>query len=234
MYLDILSTRGGRIEMARREKGLTPGQFRQILSEKKGITIGSSHCSRIESNKVGLSLELLEAICELLDKGADWILFGKAPAVAPLAPIFTPEALQVASITDSLDNGFRSTLIDFANKIKSLSDEHRSLIEENASLLAVDENTDAATHTTDNGQQGAYIYFVEAIGAGRIKIGFSANPEKRIRGLTTSSAHELKTLKVIEGELAQERAIHRQFAHLRTHLEWFQDAPELREYIESL
>lgn len=79
-----------------------------------------------------------------------------------------------------------------------------------------------------------YIYFVEAVGAGRIKIGFSANPEKRIRGLTTSSAHELKTLKVIEGELAQERSIHRRFAHLRTHLEWFQDAPELREYIESL
>jgi hypothetical protein len=86
---------------------------------------------------------------------------------------------------------------------------------------------------TDHANQG-YIYFVLAVEVGRIKIGYTATPERRIHALHTSSPFQLETIKIIEGTSKEERALHRRFSHLRVHREWFTDSPELREYISSL
>lgn len=78
------------------------------------------------------------------------------------------------------------------------------------------------------------IYFIAAIESQRIKIGFSAYPEKRINTLMTSSPYQLEVIKVISGNQDDERQLHQRFAHLRNHREWFTDCEELREYINQL
>lgn len=130
--MDISSTRGGRIEIARRSKGLSQTQLRQLIDDKKGISIGSSHWSRIESGKVGLSIELLEAVCGVLDESADWILFGKVEPESRLSP----DALEVATIIDSIDEGQRNQIVNFARILKKSNDEHKALEVELSGLMA--------------------------------------------------------------------------------------------------
>lgn len=89
------------------------------------------------------------------------------------------------------------------------------------------------TAEDSEGVQG-YIYFVASHGSDRIKIGYSAEPEKRANTLMSSSPFATETLKIIEGTREDEAALHRRFAHLRVHREWFTDCDELREYIATL
>jgi hypothetical protein len=44
------------------------------------------------------------------------------------------------------------------------------------------------------------VYFLRAVSSGWIKIGYSKRPLDRIAGSNTFCPHELKLLKVIEGE----------------------------------
>lgn len=62
-------------------------------------------------------------------------------------------------------------------------------------------------------------YFVEAVGQGVVKIGKSTNVEKRIDSLQVSSAHELRVLRVVDGDV--ESLWHRRLAHKRVGGEWF-------------
>lgn len=78
------------------------------------------------------------------------------------------------------------------------------------------------------------IYFMCALDANRIKIGFTANIEKRIKNLRTSSPHKLRLMRTIPGTKDDERRLHEQFAHLREHGEWFTDCDELRDFINQL
>jgi hypothetical protein len=59
------------------------------------------------------------------------------------------------------------------------------------------------------------VYFVEAVETGWIKIGYSKRSIDRIAGSNTFCPHELKLLKVIEGERDVECAWHRRFKHRR-------------------
>jgi hypothetical protein len=78
------------------------------------------------------------------------------------------------------------------------------------------------------------VYFVEATGLGRIKIGFArARLAHRLESLRNASPVELMLLGHIPGRRALESTIHRRFAHLRVHREWFEAAPELRDYIRA-
>lgn len=65
------------------------------------------------------------------------------------------------------------------------------------------------------------IYFIQAHSGGPVKIGYAANPEKRIAEIQRMSPVELKTLKIIEGDLKQEKELHKHFAKFRLHGEWF-------------
>lgn len=65
------------------------------------------------------------------------------------------------------------------------------------------------------------IYFIQAVSGGPIKIGYAADPEKRIAEIQRMSPIELRTLKVIEGDLRQEKGLHKHFAKFRLHGEWF-------------
>lgn len=81
-------------------------------------------------------------------------------------------------------------------------------------------------------QGGEFVYFVSSED-GRIKIGTSANVEKRMTALQTSSAVKLTLILTIPGSTDLETELHRRFAHLRESGEWFTAAPELRFFVEG-
>ncbi len=78
---------------------------------------------------------------------------------------------------------------------------------------------------------GTFIYFVEAVGQERIKIGKADNPKARIMQLQTGSAVELRLLGVIADQPSRESDLHAAFAKDRIQGEWFRATSELREYI---
>jgi hypothetical protein len=77
------------------------------------------------------------------------------------------------------------------------------------------------------------LYFIKADHpVARIKIGTSSDPSERLKDLQTSSPTRLELLKVIPGNHESEAAWHARFAHLRSHLEWFEKRPELLRAID--
>lgn len=76
------------------------------------------------------------------------------------------------------------------------------------------------------------VYFIEAVGAGLVKIGFTdGDPAERLRQLQTGSAHPLRLRATIRGDMETEKATHRRFAHLRTGGEWFTLAVEVEVFM---
>jgi hypothetical protein len=76
------------------------------------------------------------------------------------------------------------------------------------------------------------IYFVQPVDGGPVKIGYSADPQRRHAQLEAIYRRPLVALAVIEGDRRREREIHDRFAHLRLgNTEQFRPAPELAEFI---
>lgn len=73
------------------------------------------------------------------------------------------------------------------------------------------------------------IYFIEAMGAGLVKIGFTERAVvDRLKELQTGCPHRLRVLATVAGSQSDEGDFHRQFAHLRAEGEWFRLDDELR------
>lgn len=78
------------------------------------------------------------------------------------------------------------------------------------------------------------VYFLQERGAGAIKIGTSANVEKRIRSLGRIMPHELVLLVTMPGGHRIEALAHGLFKRARIRGEWFLPVPELLEYIAEI
>ena len=78
------------------------------------------------------------------------------------------------------------------------------------------------------------IYFLQDHGSKLIKIGYAADPWKRLYQIRTATPGHVDLLAIQEGERADEQEIHTRFAGLRSRGEWFTPAPELMSYIASL
>ena len=77
------------------------------------------------------------------------------------------------------------------------------------------------------------IYFVEAIGTDRVKIGYTVDLKVRLNTLQTGCPHELKLIHSEEGNKRKERELHKRFFNDRTIGEWFEISDEIREYIRN-
>lgn len=78
------------------------------------------------------------------------------------------------------------------------------------------------------------VYFISAPMSGLIKIGVAGNPQSRLRELSTMSPEPLHLIGTTTGGQPCERALHRRFEHLRSHGEWFREAPELLDFIRGV
>lgn len=65
------------------------------------------------------------------------------------------------------------------------------------------------------------IYFIQAGTRGPIKIGYAADPHRRIKSLQTANSEKLTLLKAIEGDIDFEKRIHKALKKYRLNGEWF-------------
>ena len=93
---------------------------------------------------------------------------------------------------------------------------------------------------TPTPKQEKHLYFMRC--EGYIKIGVSADPQRRLTQIRGGSAlmpigmdyRKAELIHVIQEAGSQEYPTHWRFTHLRHTGEWFIETPELTEYIESL
>lgn len=80
------------------------------------------------------------------------------------------------------------------------------------------------------------VYFIRQVGCSRIKVG-TAHRERlqaRLAEIQRFNPEQLELLLACPGGQPLEAEIHQQFAHLRSHGEWFNLAPELAIYLAAL
>jgi hypothetical protein len=76
------------------------------------------------------------------------------------------------------------------------------------------------------------IYFVETDGI--VKIGFSKDPNTRLKDLETSMPHELNMILLIEGTMEDESAYHKRFEKDHIKGEWFALSYDITEFIQQM
>lgn len=96
-------------------------------------------------------------------------------------------------------------------------------------LLAL-ENLFSLLPAEKNTKQG-FVYFVSPSAHPVVKIGFSSNPEQRIKQIQTSWPAKLTILKTLPRTYETEAQLHRRFAHLQMMGEWFSLTTEILEFL---
>lgn len=76
--MGALNTVGGRLMLARKNKGWTQPELLEQLRLQHGQTVTQSHWSRVECNERGVSLQLLIAVADLLGVSLDYLTGRKA------------------------------------------------------------------------------------------------------------------------------------------------------------
>lgn len=79
-----------------------------------------------------------------------------------------------------------------------------------------------------------YVYFVQGMSGGAIKIGYSTDPELRLKNLQTSYPDTLKILCLIPGNEKREKSYHDRFYKYRLNGEWFTPDKFILDVIEQL
>lgn len=82
-------------------------------------------------------------------------------------------------------------------------------------------------------KEETFVYFVQGVNGGPIKIGTSHSPQRRLMAMNTGSPEPLDLLVACRAPVGAEGRLHRIFAVGRLHGEWFsEDTPGLAEFIE--
>lgn len=78
------------------------------------------------------------------------------------------------------------------------------------------------------------VYFMEAIGSNRIKIGITDSLHSRLTLVKTYSPFPVVIIGCMYGYRELEDEIHHKFRHIRKNGEWFEGTQELRNYIDHV
>jgi hypothetical protein len=76
-----------------------------------------------------------------------------------------------------------------------------------------------------------FVYFAHA--AGRVKIGYTTNLDRRLMAIGAASPYPVTPLLIIPGTIDDERAHHDKFAKDRIHFEWFRASSALRKFLRG-
>lgn len=77
------------------------------------------------------------------------------------------------------------------------------------------------------------VYFVHAIGSGRVKIGWAKDFLSRLHTLNCDSPFPVEVLLTIPGKSEDEKLYHEMFKEHKAHNEWFTYGGRLREFVEQ-
>lgn len=93
-------------------------------------------------------------------------------------------------------------------------------------------STDPANDNIED--EPGFVYFVQAVEGGPIKIGWSVDPDKRLKELQGGNPKELKLIGIEAGDMQHERELHGRFRDHRMFGEWFMPEPVILEYIATI
>ncbi len=79
----------------------------------------------------------------------------------------------------------------------------------------------------------SYVYFVEAVGTGLVKIGLSADPMKRVGSLRIACPVDIVVRAIVPGDRDLERSLHRRFAQHWARGEWFRMTPDIVSFMDQ-
>ena len=114
--------------------------------------------------------------------------------------------------------------------VATAADKHASALSERINTLAADLLLDVGVCAGTSGE----VYFIEAVGADRVKIGVSGDVDKRFAQLAASFPGPLKLLGKVAGGRAREGSLHRRLANFHIGGEWFHLTPGVREVIRAV
>lgn len=78
------------------------------------------------------------------------------------------------------------------------------------------------------------VYFIEAVGSGRVKIGWTKSLLLRLDALTPGCPYPLKVLATIAGSRKEEIKYHHRFVKYHLINEWFRYEGELKAFVKSI
>lgn len=101
-------------------------------------------------------------------------------------------------------------------------------------LPEVDAPEPDMNYYADESDRVTYVYFVQAVPSGAIKIGKAAKVAYRISSLLCGSWEELRLVGWIQGGIVDERNLQRAFAADLIRREWFSPSQRLISLIKGL
>ena len=78
------------------------------------------------------------------------------------------------------------------------------------------------------------VYFIEAVGLERVKIGYTDNLRRRLTVISSYCPVAVKVLAIVRGSRQEENSYHKRFASARIRGEWFQMTVPLKRMIAGL
>jgi hypothetical protein len=78
-----------------------------------------------------------------------------------------------------------------------------------------------------------FVYVLAARRVNAVKIGFTADVDRRVKTLRAMSPAPLVIVAVVEGSRGDEAILHRRFAPYRLHDEWYRLTPECRQLLAA-
>lgn len=94
-----------------------------------------------------------------------------------------------------------------------------------------DEMTPKEKRVSPQRPADGYVYFILNKKRNAVKIGYSANPVKRLSALQTSNSDKLVFLGAIVGDVGLERTLHAAFGSNKLSGEWFRYDGDVKVYI---
>ena len=76
-------------------------------------------------------------------------------------------------------------------------------------------------HNKNNTHKEEFVYFIQSVNGGPIKIGYAENVNTRLNELQIGNPEELQVIKTIRGGRDVETTIHEAFKQYRLRGEWF-------------
>lgn len=126
----LLDSPGGRIKLARLDKGLSGVQFLELLENKlgKGNAPSAGHLSHIESGSRKPSIDLAIAIADILEISLDAIYDREVKAKSE--PVYTEAVERAADMLQAMDDDMRALLLHNIEVIYSWDQERKELHQE--------------------------------------------------------------------------------------------------------
>lgn len=86
-------------------------------------------------------------------------------------------------------------------------------------------------HDQHRVRQNSTVYFLEAVGTARVKIGWSVDFLRRQKDIQACCPVPTQVIHTERGGKPQEKSLHLKFAACRLHGEWFVLSDEIRDYV---